>query len=99
MDRAEGFIPKTGSGDGVGKKQSGPRSTSHSRSVAEIIGSAASVICAVVGLVVLVGWLLDFLKKKTETAGCDAYVAKPLRYQEWYAAINAPLVKGEVQVP
>jgi two-component system cell cycle response regulator DivK len=32
-------------------------------------------------------------KEKTRVAGCDAYIAKPLRYQELYAAIDALLVK------
>ncbi|HYW56612.1 MAG TPA: response regulator [Polaromonas sp.] len=27
-------------------------------------------------------------QKKSEVAGCDAYIAKPLRYQELYAAID-----------
>jgi two-component system cell cycle response regulator DivK len=38
-------------------------------------------------------------KEKTRVAGCDAYIAKPLRYQELYAAIDALLVKGEPQAP
>jgi len=32
-------------------------------------------------------------QEKSETAGCDAYIAKPLRYQELYAAIDAQLRK------
>ena len=31
-------------------------------------------------------------QKKSEVAGCDAYIAKPLRYQELYAAIDALLL-------
>ena len=27
-------------------------------------------------------------EEKTQSAGCDAYIAKPLRYQELYAAID-----------
>ena len=38
-------------------------------------------------------------KEKTRVAGCDAYIAKPLRYQALYAAIDALLVKGEPQAP
>ena len=30
-------------------------------------------------------------QERTELAGCDAYIAKPLRYQELYAAIDALL--------
>ena len=33
----------------------------------------------------------------TEAAGCDAYISKPLRYQELYAAIDALLAKRALQ--
>jgi len=36
---------------------------------------------------------------KTRAAGCDAYIAKPLRYQELYAAIDALLARGVPQAP
>src|SRR5271154_1133439 len=36
---------------------------------------------------------------KTAAAGCDAYIAKPLRYQELYAAIDALLAKVQPQAP
>lgn len=32
-------------------------------------------------------------EEKTMVAGCDAYIAKPLRYRELYAAIDALLAK------
>ena len=32
-------------------------------------------------------------QEKSQIAGCDAYIAKPLRYQELYAAIDALLVR------
>ncbi|CUI03764.1 response regulator [Massilia sp. P8910] len=35
-------------------------------------------------------------RAKSESAGCDAYIAKPLRHQQLYAAINALLPPGEV---
>jgi two-component system cell cycle response regulator DivK len=35
-------------------------------------------------------------QEKSKLAGCDAYIAKPLRYQEMYAAIDALLIKGGV---
>ena len=38
-------------------------------------------------------------QEKTQVAGCDAYIAKPLRYQELYAAIDSLLVKAEPQAP
>ncbi len=36
-------------------------------------------------------------QEKTRVAGCDAYIAKPLRYRELYAAIDTLLVKGAPQ--
>jgi two-component system cell cycle response regulator DivK len=36
-------------------------------------------------------------KEKTRLAGCDGYIAKPLRYQELYAAIDALIAKPEPQ--
>ena len=35
-------------------------------------------------------------QEKTRAAGCDAYIAKPLRYRELYVAIDALLAKDEV---
>ena len=32
-------------------------------------------------------------KEKSEIAGCDGYIAKPLRYQELYSTIDALLAK------
>ena len=36
---------------------------------------------------------------KTKIAGCDAYITKPLRYQELYAAIDALLANAKPQMP
>jgi two-component system cell cycle response regulator DivK len=36
-------------------------------------------------------------QEKSQIAGCDAYIAKPLRYQELYAAIDALLVRDRSQ--
>jgi two-component system cell cycle response regulator DivK len=33
-------------------------------------------------------------QEKTKVAGCDAYIAKPLRYQELYAVIDTLLVRN-----
>lgn len=33
-------------------------------------------------------------REKSENAGCDAYIAKPLRYRQLYAAIDALLAPG-----
>jgi len=38
-------------------------------------------------------------QEKTKIAGCDAYIAKPLRYQELYTAIDALLGKVGPQEP
>jgi two-component system cell cycle response regulator DivK len=34
-------------------------------------------------------------EEKSQIAGCDAYIAKPLRYRELYAAIDSLLAAGE----
>jgi two-component system cell cycle response regulator DivK len=36
---------------------------------------------------------------KSQLAGCDAYIAKPLRYKELYEAIDILLAKGPAQAP
>jgi two-component system cell cycle response regulator DivK len=36
-------------------------------------------------------------QEKSQIAGCEAYIAKPLRYQELYAAIDALLVRDTSQ--
>ena len=36
-------------------------------------------------------------QEKSQIAGCDAYIAKPLRYQELHAAIDALLVRDMSQ--
>ena len=36
-------------------------------------------------------------EEKSLLAGCDAYIVKPLRYQELYAAVNTLLAKGQQQ--
>ena len=38
-------------------------------------------------------------QEKTKAAGCDGYIAKPLRYQELYAAIDALLLKARPAPP
>jgi two-component system cell cycle response regulator DivK len=38
-------------------------------------------------------------REKTKVAGCDAYIAKPLHYQELYAAIDGLLAKATRQAP
>jgi two-component system cell cycle response regulator DivK len=36
-------------------------------------------------------------QEKSRAAGCDAYISKPLRYQELYTAIDALLAKRPLQ--
>ena len=38
-------------------------------------------------------------EKKAFAAGCDAYISKPLRYQELYATIDTLLAKGKPRAP
>jgi two-component system cell cycle response regulator DivK len=38
-------------------------------------------------------------EKDAFAAGCDAYISKPLRYQELYATIDALLAGGKTQTP
>jgi two-component system cell cycle response regulator DivK len=38
-------------------------------------------------------------QEKTKVAGCDAYITKPLHYQELYAAIDALLADAKPQMP
>jgi two-component system cell cycle response regulator DivK len=37
-------------------------------------------------------------QEKSRAAGCDAYISKPLRYQELYAAIDALLAKRAARI-
>jgi two-component system, cell cycle response regulator DivK len=38
-------------------------------------------------------------REKTRLAGCDAYISKPLRYNELYEAINELLARRELPTP
>jgi two-component system cell cycle response regulator DivK len=38
-------------------------------------------------------------QEKAMAAGCDAYISKPLRFQELYAMIDALLIKRKPQAP
>lgn len=38
-------------------------------------------------------------QEKTRAAGCDAYITKPLRYRELFAAIDALLIRDELKGP
>ena len=50
---------------------------------------------AAIPVIALTAMAMKVDQEKSQVAGCDAYIAKPLRYQELYAAIDTFLVKGE----
>jgi two-component system, cell cycle response regulator DivK len=50
---------------------------------------------AAIPIIALTAMAMKEDKEKTKAAGCDAYIAKPLRYQELYEVIDALLAKGE----
>ena len=52
---------------------------------------------AAIPIIALTAMAMKEDKEKTRTAGCDAYIAKPLRYQELYAAIDALLAARQPQ--
>jgi two-component system, cell cycle response regulator DivK len=52
---------------------------------------------AAIPIIALTAMAMKEDREKTRAAGCDAYIAKPLRYQELYAAIDALLKKAGAQ--
>ena len=52
---------------------------------------------AAIPIIALTALAMKEDREKTKAAGCDAYIAKPLRYQELYAAIDTLLAKGGKQ--
>jgi two-component system cell cycle response regulator DivK len=51
---------------------------------------------ATIPIIALTAMAMKEDREKTKAAGCDAYIAKPLRYQELYVAIDALLPKDDV---
>jgi two-component system cell cycle response regulator DivK len=51
-------------------------------------------ITAAIPIIALTSMAMKDDQAKTKAAGCDAYIAKPLRYQELYAAIDALLARA-----
>jgi two-component system cell cycle response regulator DivK len=49
---------------------------------------------AAIPIIALTSMAMKDDQEKTKVAGCDAYIAKPLRYQELYAAIDALLAQA-----
>jgi two-component system cell cycle response regulator DivK len=54
---------------------------------------------AAIPIIALTAMAMKEDREKTRAAGCDAYIAKPLRYQELYAAIDGLLLKEQPQAP
>jgi two-component system cell cycle response regulator DivK len=52
-------------------------------------------LTAAIPVVALTAMAMKDDEEKTRAAGCDAYIAKPLRYRELYTAIEALLRKDE----
>ena len=52
---------------------------------------------AAIPVIALTAMAMKEDREKTKVAGCDAYIAKPLRYQELYAVIDSLL--GSVKPP
>lgn len=48
---------------------------------------------AAIPVIALTAMAMKEDQEKTQAAGCDAYIAKPLRYQELYAVIDTLLLR------
>jgi len=51
---------------------------------------------AAIPIIALTAMAMKEDREKTRAAGCDAYIAKPLRYQELYVAIDSLLAKDQL---
>jgi two-component system cell cycle response regulator DivK len=49
---------------------------------------------AAIPIIALTAMAMKEDREKTRAAGCDAYIAKPLRFRELYAAIDALLARS-----
>lgn len=50
---------------------------------------------AAIPVIALTAMAMKADREKSQLAGCDAYIAKPLRYQELYATIDALLLAAK----
>jgi len=50
---------------------------------------------ATIPLIALTAMAMKEDRQKSKAAGCDAYIAKPVRYKELYAAIDTLLARGK----
>jgi two-component system cell cycle response regulator DivK len=68
-------------------------------------GLAATVLLkqdpatAAIPVIALTALAMKEDRKKAMAAGCDAYIAKPMRHHELYAAIDALLAKRKLDAP
>jgi len=53
---------------------------------------------AAIPVIALTAMAMKEDREKSKVAGCDAYIAKPLRYKELYAVIDTLLAKAELRV-
>ncbi|MBC7445528.1 MAG: response regulator, partial [Polaromonas sp.] len=54
-------------------------------------------VIAGIPVIALTAMAMKADREKSQSAGCEAYIAKPLRYQELYSAIDALLAKTALQ--
>ena len=54
---------------------------------------------AAIPIIALTALAMKSDREKSQAAGCDAYIAKPLRYKELYAAIDTLLIGHGRRVP
>ena len=52
-------------------------------------------VTAAIPVIALTAMAMKEDQEKTKVAGCDAYIAKPLRFRELYAAIDALLAEAK----
>jgi two-component system cell cycle response regulator DivK len=53
-------------------------------------------LTATIPVIALTAMAMKEDKEKSQVAGCDGYIAKPLRYAELYAVIDALLIRAGV---
>ena len=56
-------------------------------------------LTAAIPVIALTALAMKEDEEKTKLAGCDAYIAKPLRYPELYAAIDRLLLNAQPHAP